>query len=78
MANFIKLADSVINLDWIRQIKFSPDPPIAWIFWAIGCEDIDVAGEDALLLMDAVDNQSVTRRSVLDTENEPENELDLA
>jgi hypothetical protein len=37
-----------------------------------------VAGEDALLLMDAVDNQSVTTKSVLDTENEPENELDLA
>ena len=59
MANFLKLSDGVINLDWIRQIKFSPDPPIVWILWAIGCEDTDVAGEDALLLMDRLDDQSI-------------------
>lgn len=59
MAKFLKLSKWIINLEYVQQVLFVPDPLAASIFFTSECEELVVYGEDALILIDAVDKLSL-------------------
>jgi hypothetical protein len=58
MAKFLKLSQLIINLEYVQQVFFVPEPPTVSVVWGSGYEETIFTGEDALLLMDAVDQYS--------------------
>ncbi len=62
MAQFLTLSNFIINLDYVEKIAYVPEPLIASIFWASGCEEDVVSGEDAVTLLNAVSNLSLPNR----------------
>ncbi len=58
MAKFLKLSKSIINLEYVQQVLFVPEPPTVSVFWGPGYEETIFTGEDALLLMEAIDRYS--------------------
>jgi len=59
MARFLKLSRYFVNIDCIQLVEFCPDPPIAVFQMFPGYEEMSVKGEDALLLVDTLDDLAV-------------------
>lgn len=59
MAKFLKLSGLIINLEYVQQVLFVPEPPTASVVWGSGYEETIVTGEDALFLMDSIDERAI-------------------
>lgn len=59
MAKFLKLSESIINLEYVQQVLFVPEPPTVSVFWGSGYEETIFTGEDALILMDFLDKNQL-------------------